>query len=309
MTRTLIGIGLPFRNPGAFLIEAVQSVFCQTEKDWELLLIDDGSTDGSLECARAIRDPRVRVLSDGKGKGLIARLNEWIDEAPGQYLARMDADDLMHPRRLELELAALQERRADVVGTGAFVVDDKRNLMGVRDLGEHFDDPLNALKRGVFIHVSVLARRDWYRQHRYDGLYKRAEDRELFVRGLSDSRYLQVREPLMFITHATWDKVGDILTGYRSERRMLLRHGPATVGRLGTASLWCRSLAKSAGASLFDALKIDLPVPGFSILRPVDAASLSEAMDALSTIRRKAVPGWGKAELGIDRVLTTAPSQ
>jgi len=296
MTRALVSIGLPFLNPGAFFIEAVQSVFCQTETNWELLLIDDGSTDGSLECARAITDPRVRVISDGKRKGLIARLNEWIDEAPGQYLARMDADDLMHPRRIELELVALEQRHADVAGSAAFVVDAERNVFGIRDLGEHFDHPVNALKRGIFIHPTVLARRDWYRRHRYDSAYPRAEDRELFVRGLQDSEYVQVREPLLFYTQTNWSRIGDIEIGYQSERRMLLRHGPATIGGIATGVLWCRSLAKSGGTSLFSALKINLPTPGSSVLRPVNAANLSEAMKALSTIRRQAVPGWNDTE-------------
>ena len=66
MTSSLppVSIGLPFFNAERFLIDAVKSVFAQTHQDWELILMDDGSTDRSLEIAKSIRDPRVRVYSD-----------------------------------------------------------------------------------------------------------------------------------------------------------------------------------------------------------------------------------------------------
>ncbi len=94
----LVTVGLPVYNPGSFLSWAIRSVFAQTYSSWELVVVDDGSTDGSLERLRKIEDPRVRVLTDGKRRGLPYRLNQVLEEASGDFIARMDADDLMDPR-------------------------------------------------------------------------------------------------------------------------------------------------------------------------------------------------------------------
>ena len=113
-------IGIPFFNAEATLLDAVRSVFAQTHQDWELLLVDDGSTDRSLELARSIDDPRVRVYSDGRNKRLAARLNEISRLARFDHVARMDADDVCLPERLARRpdslKSAAREIRADADG-------------------------------------------------------------------------------------------------------------------------------------------------------------------------------------------------
>ena len=99
-TTPRLTIGIAFRNPGKHFELALTSVFSQTFTDWELLLIDDGSDDDSLILARGVRDVRVSVIADGLQLGLPARLNQIALLARGECLARMDADDLMHPDRL-----------------------------------------------------------------------------------------------------------------------------------------------------------------------------------------------------------------
>src|SRR4051812_7590490 len=99
-TMPAASIGIPFMNNERELALAIRSVFAQTFEDWELLLCDDGSTDGSLELARSIEDPRVRVLTDGANRGLPARLNELARASTADIVVRMDADDVMLPTRL-----------------------------------------------------------------------------------------------------------------------------------------------------------------------------------------------------------------
>src|SRR5262245_11146808 len=103
-----ISIILSFQNPGPDFRLAIQSVFAQTVTHWELLLMDDGSTDGSLAFARSLDDPRVRVFTDGLSLNLNRRLNQLIDLARAPYIARMDADDVMHPGRLERQHTLLE---------------------------------------------------------------------------------------------------------------------------------------------------------------------------------------------------------
>src|SRR5512140_3729418 len=117
MSEPLVTIGLPIYNAGALLRDTLRSVFAQTLTDWELLAFDDGSTDGSGEVLRGLRDPRVRVLSEPENRGLAARLNFIHANARGRYIARMDADDLMHPERLARQVEFLAARSdVDVVG-------------------------------------------------------------------------------------------------------------------------------------------------------------------------------------------------
>src|SRR3954454_21211634 len=118
MIKPELTIGIAFRNPGQDFAIALQSVFAQSFADWELMLCDDGSTDGALEFARSLDDPRIRVINDGRSRGLAPRLNQMVLLARSNYFFRMDADDIMHPDRLLRQLAVLQ-RSGAVVGTSS----------------------------------------------------------------------------------------------------------------------------------------------------------------------------------------------
>lgn len=106
MTPT-ISVILPVRDGGDWLREAVGSVLAQSFRDFELLLIDDGSTDDAI--ARLPPDARLRVLAS-PGRGLVAALNHGMAQARGAFLARMDADDRCRPQRFERQLALLAAR-------------------------------------------------------------------------------------------------------------------------------------------------------------------------------------------------------
>ncbi len=101
-------------NGERHLREAVESVLGQTMKDFEFLVIDDGSTDGSPSILSSYSDPRLRVVRNERNLGLIASLNRGLTEARGEWIARADDDDVNDPRRLELQLAKLQRDAADI---------------------------------------------------------------------------------------------------------------------------------------------------------------------------------------------------
>src|SRR5205823_4196715 len=121
MRRPLLSIAMPVRNAAPYLAASLGSIFAQSFADWELLAVDDGSDDQSLSMLRSIQDPRVRVFSDGRHLGVAARLNQIIREAQGAYIARFDADDLMHPSRFEKQLAFL-EQSPEVHGMGCGLI-------------------------------------------------------------------------------------------------------------------------------------------------------------------------------------------
>src|SRR5690349_16140442 len=113
----LLSVGLPVFNAASTLPLAISSIVAQTFRDWELLILDDGSSDSSVAVANGFRDSRIRVISDGRHAGLSERLNQAVALSRGRYFARMDADDCSYPERFERQLGFLQHNReVDLVG-------------------------------------------------------------------------------------------------------------------------------------------------------------------------------------------------
>jgi len=193
-------IGLPVYNKAPFLALALRSIFAQTFRDWELVIVNDGSTDSSLSILRALDHPQVTVLSDGEHKGLAARLNEIAGIARGEYLARMDADDMMHPRRLELQLAFLKRRPdIDLVGCGLLVLNREVQASGVRHFpADHKDICADALRGFHFAHPTVLGRTEWFRNHPYSVENLGCEDWQLWVTTCRESRFANLPDALYF---------------------------------------------------------------------------------------------------------------
>ncbi|MDX1647229.1 MAG: glycosyltransferase [Longimicrobiales bacterium] len=121
MARPLISVLLPVRDGAPHLEEALDSLSAQTLADHEVVVVDDGSTDATpgILASRAARDDRIRVLRQNP-RGIVAALERARIAARGRYLARMDADDVSEPRRLEAQLALL-ESRSDLSGCGCLV--------------------------------------------------------------------------------------------------------------------------------------------------------------------------------------------
>lgn len=113
----LVSIVISVFNSADYLREAMDSILTQTYPNMEILCFDDGSTDDTLSILKAYEDDRLKIISDGENKGLAARLNEGIELAQGVYIARMDADDIALPTRIEKQVSFL-ENQTDVVACG-----------------------------------------------------------------------------------------------------------------------------------------------------------------------------------------------
>lgn len=295
---TAVTIGLPFHAARDSLADAIRSVFSQTFRDWELLLVDDASTDGSLEIARHVCDPRVRVLSDGDHRKLPHRLNEIVDAARGHLIARLDADDMMHPERLARQVRLLEDRPSiDFVGTACFTLDRRREIVSVVASDPASDDPCHVLRKGLLAHATLLLRREWCHANRYDVRYPRAEDRELFCRTLGSARFEQIREPLYFVCHRKdpGTTLRDYVTSSRDNRRIFVQHGPRLAGSAAVAPLVLESLAKEA------VFRFSTAVGRQDALmrrrgRPPTQEERRQAQDALGRIHETRVEGLQVAE-------------
>lgn len=199
-----VSIGIPFYNAEKYLADAIKSVVAQTHQDWELILIDDGSTDNSLSIAQSFakKDHRIRVIADGKNKRLPARLNQIVQEAKYDFISRMDADDLMSPIRLEKQLDFLQRNpQYDLVSTGVLSLKNDLSLMGVRvpiDKNNLLEDAIMG-NTGI-IHASVFAKKEWFLRNRYNESNKLAEDYELWLRAFlnNDLNVGFIEDPLYY---------------------------------------------------------------------------------------------------------------
>lgn len=185
MEQPFISIGIPIYNAEKYLDLAIQSVINQSYQNWELILVDDGSTDKSLSIAKRFEtlDSRIRVISDGLNKKLPARLNQIIEEAQYDYIARMDADDIIHPQRLEIQLNHLiNHPEIDLVSTSLVSINDKNTVYGYRYYQYQVINYKSFQLTYPIAHATILARKEWYLRNRYDTSYPRTEDYELWCR-------------------------------------------------------------------------------------------------------------------------------
>lgn len=241
-----LSVGIPFFNSAKTLRWSVNSVLAQAFQDWELLLIDDGSTDDSIQSIADIEDSRIRILSDGKRLGLPARLNQIATLARGMYLARMDSDDLMFPERLARQVAYLHDNPdVDIVSSGIVSIDHDNEPTSVRGCNDTRVTIHDILRRGGFVHPTVMGRTSWFRNNSYTSRYPRAEDRELWARTCSQSMFRVIPEPLLFYREIGLVSPEKILIGYSSERRIMKRYGTPLLGRLSVADIIARSFLKS----------------------------------------------------------------
>jgi glycosyltransferase involved in cell wall biosynthesis len=172
----LISVLLPALEAQATLRSALSSVMRQTEQSWECVVVDDGSTDATARIAAELaeRDPRIRLVSI-EHAGIVAALNTGLSQCRGQWVARMDADDLMQRRRLELQIAGLRAA-PQLVGVGCHVRLFPRARMAeglqsyerwLRSIEDERDVRRDAFIECPVAHPTLMIRRDVLLEHRY----------------------------------------------------------------------------------------------------------------------------------------------
>ena len=216
----LVSIALPSFNAEKTIEDAIVSVLLQTWNNWELLLIDDGSKDRTVEIARSFPDPRIRIVSDGRNKGLPARLNEAIDMACGKYFARMDNDDVSFPDRIRKQVEYLESHpETDLVGTKVMTFVSPGKATGLLPFRQTHEEICSHPWNGFYIpHPTWMGRIEWFRKYRYR-IVDRAEDQDLLLRSYGESRFACLPEVLF--AYRLRDEVS--LGINRTARKNLLR--------------------------------------------------------------------------------------
>ncbi len=191
---------MPVFNGAAHVREAVGSVLAQSFRDWELLVVDDGSTDGSAEMVESGGDSRVRVLRNGENRGLVPSLNRGLAEARGEFVARCDADDLCAPDRLAEQVAFARGNPAvPLIGSDAGLVTEGGRFAGRWRTGGMADLVRWEMNfRTPFAHSSAFFRRKVIVE-RFGGYRERraSEDLDLWSRVGREFPVVTLRKPLV----------------------------------------------------------------------------------------------------------------
>ena len=198
---TALSVLLPVRNGQAYLDEAIASIRQQTFGDFELLVVDDRSDDGSaaIVARHALEDARVQLLAN-PGTGLVAALNFGIERARAPLIARMDADDIALPARFERQLARMAaEPDLLVLGTATTRVDAERNVLEVVVPPVEPTEIHQLLERvNPIAHPTVVLRRAPLEAvGGYRRAYLRAEDYDLWLRLAERGKLANLAEPLL----------------------------------------------------------------------------------------------------------------
>ena len=199
MSAPRVSVLMGVRDGAAHVREAVDSILAQTLADLELIVLDDGSTDGTVAILSAVRDPRVRV-ERRPPEGLTRALNHALGRARAPLVARLDADDVARPERLARQVAFLA-RHPDVgvVGSGADEVDAAGRL--VRTVTPPPDDAMirrALIRANQFVHSTIVARRALLeRVGGYDAGMPVAQDYDLWLRLAPLTRFANVPEALV----------------------------------------------------------------------------------------------------------------
>ncbi|HXC28460.1 MAG TPA: glycosyltransferase [Stellaceae bacterium] len=219
-----VSVVMPMRNAIAFLDQAVTSILTQSFTDFEFIIVDDGSTDGSFNRARGFADPRLRIHAQ-PATGIVSALNAGIALARAPLIARMDADDIALPDRLQKQVSLLGER-PDIaaVGSGYRTIDPHGKPLREITLPTDPDEIRRILlETNCMAHPTMVMRRDAIvRAGGYRDEFPLCEDYDLWLRMSEKSALTNIPEPLLLYrehdTNATW---ADLERRLRSEVALL----------------------------------------------------------------------------------------
>lgn len=177
---------IPVYNAADTLLQALQSVQHQTLKDWEAVLVDDGSIDHSRDVAKRVvqQDERFRLLIFEQNQGIVAAVNHGLEQAAGEWVARFDADDLMQPQRLEKQLRFLETHpECLALGTGAEMFGETGQVGDLRPAICDTDIRKQLLASSALLHPTVMYRRRTVLEvGGYRSFFLDAEDYDLWLR-------------------------------------------------------------------------------------------------------------------------------
>jgi len=209
---------MPVHSGAAYLSDAIDSILRQSFRDFELIIVDDASTDESVAIIERYKDPRIRLLRCTERLKLAGALNLGLDHARGEYVARMDADDISLPRRLEIQVQHMNlHPKIGICGTWIRYFGGSSQAVLKRPIG-YEEIRAFTIVDTPFAHPTVMLRHSMMDRHqlRFNGSYYPTEDFELWVRAMRcfpvenlPQVLLRYREHGQSLTGSDWSKMDE----------------------------------------------------------------------------------------------------
>jgi glycosyltransferase involved in cell wall biosynthesis len=190
-----VSVILPVYNCDQYIFETIQSVLNQTFTDFELLIVDDCSTDNTVAIIRAFDDDRIQLTLKEKNTGYTDSLNYAVSIAKGQYIARMDGDDICMPTRFEKQVAFLDTNPTIILCGSAIQIIGTDTIL--RHPSNHEEIKVKLCFGTSFYHPSVMGKIEVFRANPYDKAYEPAEDYDLWTRLVFQGELANLEEVLL----------------------------------------------------------------------------------------------------------------
>lgn len=219
----MIDVLLSVKNGESYIRESVMSILHQTHKNFTFYIIDDASTDDTLKILQSISDKRIKLKVFKKSQGLTKNLNSLLLEGRGEFVARLDADDVSSFDRFERELRFLEKTNSDLVGSYANLIDSAGKKIGERKYRGH-DLKKDLIKFNMFPHSSWFGKREVFQElHGYNEKYKYAQDYDFLLRAVAKYKLNICPENLV---NLRWDKNSLSLKNLKEQQKfaLLARH-------------------------------------------------------------------------------------
>lgn len=194
----LISVIVPMFNSKKWVEQSLCSLLAQSYANFEIIVYDDGSTDNGLDVIKRLKDKknRIRIIHSDRNQGIVTALNTLIRESTGEYIARMDADDIAHPNRLEKQVNFMLAESADLCGSWF-----KEIGQGLRRVTRWptTHEALEAafLFQNSICHPTAIARRCVFDDFPYRNNFSLAEDYDFFLRAIQKYKLANVPEALL----------------------------------------------------------------------------------------------------------------
>jgi len=227
-------------NGETFLNDAIESILRQTFSDFEFIIVNDKSTDNTENILREYikRDERIKIIQNSENIGLTKSLNKAIKQSKGTYIARMDADDVSEPERLEKQIRFMGNNLNIVLcGTLGWIIDDKGEKIKEKNLKTSYADIKKSLLfNNQFIHSSLFIRKDILdKEGFYDESFQKSQDYELILRLASKYQVANLPDRLiewrMNTNSLSWSNKEQELSAIRARWRAITRYNyPKLIG-------------------------------------------------------------------------------
>ena len=196
MSPGLVSIVLPVYNAEKYVGAAVDSILRQSYEKFELIIVDDGSTDDSLSVVSSYADPRIKIFKNKKNLGIVNSLNIGISLSNGEYIARMDSDDIAFPERIAKQLEYIRNSHYDLVSARAITFGDSKNKIFPIKLSP-LEAEFGLLFVNLIVHPLIFARAEVLKNNSYSNGYEGAEDYHLWTCLISRGYKLSVQEDVL----------------------------------------------------------------------------------------------------------------